>query len=67
MMTAQRPADHQHPVVGALDDLIVAYDRALAVFHENHLQAEVDALLPDRELLVLLRSRLGFLGRREGG
>ena len=65
MMTTQRPPGHHHPVVGALDELIAAYDRALAVFEESHLQAEVDALLPDRELLVLLRSRLGFLGKRE--
>ena len=67
MMTSSRPTEHHHhPVVSALDELIAAYDRAIGVFRDNHLQSEIDALLPDRELLVVLRSRLGFLGKRDG-
>ncbi|TMF85694.1 MAG: hypothetical protein E6I08_13120 [Chloroflexi bacterium] len=64
-MTAAR-TDNDHPVVAALDELIAAYDRAVATFADNGLQGEVDALLPDRALLVVLRSRLGWLqGKRE--
>ncbi len=58
--------ENDHPVAAALDDLIAAYDRAVATFTEHGFQGEVDALLPDRELLVVLRSRLGWLqGKRE--
>jgi len=65
MMTAARTSS-DHPVVAALDDLIAAYDRAVATFAEHGFQGEVDALLPDRELLVVLRSRMGWLqGKRE--
>ena len=65
MMTTAR-TDSDHPVVAALDDLIAAYDRAVSIFAEHGFQGEVDALLPDRELLVVLRSRLGWLqGKRE--
>jgi hypothetical protein len=65
MMTTAR-TDSDHPVVAALDDLIAAYDRAVSTFAENGFQGEVDALLPDRALLVVLRSRLGWLqGKRE--
>jgi hypothetical protein len=59
-MTAAR-TDSDHPVVAALDTLIAAYDRAVATFTDYGFQGEVDALLPDRELLVVLRSRLGWL------
>jgi len=65
MMTAAR-TDSEHPVVAALDDLIAAYDRAVSTFADHGFQGEVEALLPDRELLVVLRSRLGWLqGKRE--
>ena len=65
MMTASR-TDSDHPVVAALDELIAAYDRALETFKDNGFQGEVDALLPDRELLIVLRSRLGWLqGKRD--
>ncbi len=65
MMTASR-TDHDHPVVAALDKLIASYDRAVKTFTEHGFQGEVDALLPDRELLVVLRSRLGWLqGKRD--
>jgi len=65
MMTAAR-TDSEHPVVAALDELIAAYDRAVATFTDHGFQGEVEALLPDRELLVVLRSRLGWLqGKRE--
>lgn len=60
-MTSTPPTQSDHPVVAALDDLIAAYDRAVATFGEHGFQGEVDALLPDRELLVVLRSRLGWL------
>ncbi len=64
MMTAAR-TDSENPVVAALDDLIAAYDRAVETFTDNGFQGEAAALLPDRELLVVLRSRLGWLqGRR---
>jgi len=66
MMTATRSDPDHHPVVAALDDLIASYDRAVATFKQHGFQGEVDALLPDRELLVVLRSRLGWLqGKRE--
>jgi hypothetical protein len=65
MMTAAR-TENDHPVVAALDDLIAAYDRAVQTFTDNGFQGEAAALLPDRELLVVLRSRLGWLrGRRD--
>jgi hypothetical protein len=65
MMTAAR-TENGHPVVAALDELIAAYDRAVATFADHGFQGEVDALLPDRALLVVLRSRLGWLqGKRE--
>jgi hypothetical protein len=64
MMTAA-PTDKDHPTVAALDELIAAYDRAVATFADHGFQGEVDALLPDRALLVVLRSRLGWLhGKR---
>ena len=65
MMQATR-TNSDHPVVAALDELIAAYDHAVATFGEHGYQGEVHALLPDRELLVVLRSRLGWLqGKRE--
>jgi hypothetical protein len=65
MMTAAK-TDSDHPVVAALDELIAAYDRAVKTFTDNGFQGEAAALLPDRELLVVLRSRLGWLqGRRD--
>ena len=60
MMTAAR-TDRDHPVVAALDDLIAAYDRAVQTFSDNGVQGEAAALLLDRDLLVVLRSRLGWL------
>jgi hypothetical protein len=65
MMTASRTEKEQHPVVAALDDLIASYDRAVRAFHDYGLQGEVDALLPDRELLIVLRSRVGFLKKQD--
>lgn len=66
MMTAASRTESNHPVVAALDELIAAYDRALRTFTDHGFQGEVDALLPDRELLIVLRSRLNWLqGRRQ--
>lgn len=62
MMTASAPSN-DNPVLSALDELISSYDRALMAFRHYGLEGEIDALLPDRELLVVLRSRLGFLGK----
>lgn len=65
MMSAARTEKEQHPVVAAIDELIASYDRAVRAFHDYGLQAEVEALLPDRELLIVLRSRIGFLGKQD--
>lgn len=65
MMTASR-TESEHPVVAALDELIAAYDRAVETFTQHGFQGEVDALLPDRELLIVLRSRLGWLQGKRG-
>lgn len=66
MMTGFR-TENDHPVVAALDDLIASYDSAIAAFQEAGLTSEVHALLPDRELLVVLRSRLNWLGGSPAG
>jgi hypothetical protein len=61
MMTASR-TENEHPVISALDELIASYDRAVAAFEQAGLGSEAEALLPDRELLVVLRGRLDWLG-----